>query len=69
MEKVAVKYLEDNRDDADQDAIVNGASLISIAISLKRIADAMDAESPFLKTLFGTLEDASHNHQQRMRNV
>jgi hypothetical protein len=44
-------------------------ALASIAISLRRLADAMGAESPFLQSLAGTLDDASHNHQQRMRNI
>lgn len=42
---------------------------LSTAISLKRIADALGGDSPFLTALGGTLEDASHNHQQRMRNL
>lgn len=45
------------------------AATVSIAISLKRIADAMGEGSPFLSSLFGTLDDVSHNHQQRMRNI
>jgi hypothetical protein len=44
-------------------------AMYSIAISLKRIADALGEESPFLQGLRGHLEDASHNHQQRMRNL
>lgn len=56
------------------DPLASGASdelttLASIAISLKRIADACGTDSAFLVALGGTLEDASHNHQQRMRNL
>lgn len=45
------------------------AAQVSMAISLKRIADSLGEGSPFLAALFGTLDDASHNHQQRMQNI
>lgn len=45
------------------------AAILSAAISLKRIADALREGSPFLQGLQGVLDDASHNHQQRMRNL
>jgi hypothetical protein len=38
----------------------------SKAISLKRIADALGAESQFLWALRGTFDDINHNHAQRM---
>jgi hypothetical protein len=53
------------------DGGARGYALVSIAISLKRIADAIDAGSkpdgygPFAN-LFAALDDASHNHAQRM---
>lgn len=39
---------------------------LSQAISLKRIADALSGDSPFLTTLHHTLDTASFNHMQRM---
>lgn len=46
------------------------ASLASIAVSLKRIADVLEGNpetGSFLRQLFHTLEDASFNHSQRMQ--
>ena len=42
-------------------------ALTSIAVSLKRIADLLEGGS-FLGALFNTLDDASHNHAQRMKS-
>jgi hypothetical protein len=46
-------------------------ALVSIAISLKRIADALHRDPgaglpTFLDQLHGVLSDASHDHAQRM---
>jgi hypothetical protein len=57
-----VKRLEPDIAMLDKDA-----SLASIAISMKRIADVLDGPESFFARLFNVLEDASFNHQQRMR--
>jgi hypothetical protein len=43
-------------------------ALASIAISLRRLADGGSGEA-LISSLGGMLDDASHNHQQRMRNI
>jgi hypothetical protein len=53
---------------------VDGASdelvaLASIAISLRRIADALGGDGgPFVNNLYSALDNASHNHWQRMQS-
>jgi len=61
--------LEMEPESAERLGITHSEVALSQAISLKRIADALGEGSPFLAALAGVLDDASHNHQQRLRNL
>ena len=71
--KLAMISVGDDRVDRQiADAILRGLNVkaqMRQAAALERIADALNpATGPsFCDTLYGVLNDASHNHSQRMR--
>jgi hypothetical protein len=67
---MARKYDGKLEPESDDTASVEREALISIAISLKRIADVLQGDPTnrgIVEHLFAVLDDASHNHAQRMR--